>query len=283
MDRAPEVISSDGFHVAIDRDAEVPIGVQLAWALRTRIRDGRFKPNQRLPGLRDLAEAIGVNVNTVRAVYQRLEHEGLIDSQQGSGTFVASTLRRPSAVGTIAADAAREAHATGVDPREVAAALYVASESSSQPVDEPAERRRLLRSQIAGLERTLGELEAGHPGLMPVPSKRRRGAGPTLPGVAELEEVRTELVRRLVILQAAIDAQAPGDGIAGMGERADARERKRVAGGKRAPAGDHKPIDRSKAPTRVTTSGKTNSPTTAAKPKRTPRPRSGTRPAPAGT
>ncbi len=170
----PETIGLEGFGVAIDRDAEVPIGVQLAWALRTRIRDGRFRPSQRLPGLRDLAEAIGVNVNTVRAVYQRLEHEGLIDSQQGSGTFVASTPHRPSAVGTIAADAAREAQATGVDPREVAAALYVTSESPAPPADEAAERRRLLRTQIAGLERTLGELK---PGIPASPRHPLRGAG----------------------------------------------------------------------------------------------------------
>jgi DNA-binding transcriptional regulator YhcF (GntR family) len=270
----PETAGLEGFDVAIDRDAEVPIGVQLAWALRTRIRDGRFEPNQRLPGLRDLAEAIGVNVNTVRAVYQRLEHEGLIDSQQGSGTFVAPVQHRPSAVHAIVADAAREAHATGVDPREVAAALYMTSEYSTPPVDEAAERRRLLRTQIAGLERTLGELEAGHPGLIPAPPPRRRGAGPTLPDVAALEQVRTELLRRLVTLQAAIDAQqAPADGIAAIGKRADERERKRVAAGKsktssraRTAAGEAKPASPTKA-----------------KPKRTPRPQTRARPAPAGT
>lgn len=271
MTRQPETVGLEGFDVAIDRDAEVPIGVQLAWALRTRIRDGRFKPNQRLPGLRDLAEAIGVNVNTVRAVYQRLEHEGLIDSQQGSGTFVASTLHRPSAVGTIAADAAREAHATGVDPREVAAALYVASESSSQPVDEAAERRRLLRTQIAGLERTLGELEAAHPGLAPVPPRTRRNSGPTLPNVATLEQVRTELVRRLVTLQAAIDEQTPSVDMTGIGERADARERKRTAAGK------------PKATAARAAAAGNAQPAPAAKPKRAPRPRAATRPAPAGT
>ncbi len=272
MTKQPESVGLEAFDVAIDRGAEVPIGVQLAWALRTRIRDGRFKPSQRLPGLRDLAEAIGVNVNTVRAVYQRLEHEGLIDSQQGSGTFVASVYQRPSAVRTIAADAAREAQATGVDPREVAAALYMTSESAASAGDEAAERRRLLRTQIAGLERTLGELEAGHPGLMPAPSQKRRGTGPTLPNVAELQQVRTELVRRLVNLQGAIDAQSPGDGIAGMGARADARERKRVAAGK------------SKAPAaRATPAGKTKPVSvTKPKPKRNPRPQTGS-PAPAGT
>jgi DNA-binding transcriptional regulator YhcF (GntR family) len=195
----------DDLQVSIDRDAEVPIGVQLAWALRSRIGAGDLLPGQRLPGLRDLAEATAVNVNTVRAVYQRLEQEGLIDSQQGSGTFVAGAPRRPSVAGTIAAKAAREAHKTGVDPREVAAALYVAGQSPAEPKDAAAERRRLLRMQIAALERTLGEMEASHPGLAPSPAQSHGRSGPALLGANELERVRTLLVRRLSILQTAID------------------------------------------------------------------------------
>jgi DNA-binding transcriptional regulator YhcF (GntR family) len=198
-----------GFGVVIDRDAEVPIGVQIAWALRAQIREGRFRPSQRLPGLRELAERTGVNINTVRAVYQRLEHEGLIDSRQGSGTFVAPSQPTPSTVGTIAGEAARHAHATGVDPREVAAALYISSESlgRSAPIDEAAERRRQLRDQIAGLERTLGELEAGHPGVAPTTSTATRGgSAPRLLEAGELEQVRTSLVRRLAVVQTAIDA-----------------------------------------------------------------------------
>src|SRR5580704_4960727 len=148
--------------ISVDRDAEIPIGVQLAWALRSRIRDGRFQPGQRLPGLREVAEATGVNVNTARTVYQRLEQEGLIDSQQGSGTFVAAVPQQLSTVTAIAAGAAREAHDTGVDPREVAAALYVSPAATRQPGDDEAERRRALRGQIASLERTLGEIEAKH-------------------------------------------------------------------------------------------------------------------------
>lgn len=200
-----EAVESLGLDIAIDRDAEIPIGVQLAWALRTRIRDGAFKPNDRLPGLREVAEATGLNVNTVRTVYQRLEQEGLIDSQQGSGTFVASTPQLSSAVTTIAADAAREARDTGVDPRDVAAALYVSPSSGARPANEAAERRRLLREQIAALERTLVELEAKHPGVAPAASRTHADIGPALLDAAELEQVRTLLVRRLATVQAAID------------------------------------------------------------------------------
>jgi DNA-binding transcriptional regulator YhcF (GntR family) len=243
------MIESSALDITVDRDAEIPIGVQLAWALRTRIRDGRFKPRQRLPGMREVAEATGVNVNTVRAVYQRLEQEGLIDSQQGSGTFVASTPQRPSAVATIAADAAREAHETGVDPREVAAALYVSRGSSAPPADEEAKRRRLLRQQIAALERTLVELEAKHPGVAPSSTHTRAGIGPVLLDAVELEHVRSMLVRRLSIVQGAIDKlgsdERVGEGErAGVTERASARKRKvaarKAAPRQAAPAGSHR-------------------------------------------
>ncbi len=208
IDNAPGAeLDLDG--LAIDRKADVPIGVQLTWALRSRIAEGRFAAGQRLPGLRELAEATGVNVNTVRAVYQRLEQSGLIDRQQGSGTFVAAAPQRAAAVGTITANAAHEARETGVDPREVAAALYVgdAAEPTEAAGAEQSEqaRRRSLRSQIAAFERAVAELESDHPGIAPAPARRRRGIGPALLTVEELTQVRASLIRRLTIVQSAID------------------------------------------------------------------------------
>ncbi|HYB24464.1 MAG TPA: GntR family transcriptional regulator [Solirubrobacteraceae bacterium] len=265
----PGPAPASGLEITVDRDAEIPIGVQLAWALRTRIRDGQFKPRQRLPGLREVAEATGVNVNTVRAVYQRLEQEGLIDSQQGSGTFVAASPPRASAVASIAADAAREAHETGVDPRDVAAALYVSPERPAQSADAAAARRRLLREQIAALERTLGELEAKYPGVAPAAEHAHRGIGPALLSVDELELVRTTLVRRLSVVQAAIDeigserrARTARSGRQGRSARAQRSAR--------APAGAQE--QRTDEEEREDTAGE--------KPSARPRPR--TRPAPAG-
>lgn len=219
--------AEDGLATTIDRDAEVPIGLQLGWTLCARIHEGEFKPGQRLPGLREMAETSGLNVNTVRAVYQRLEQKGLLESRQGSGTFVASTLPRPSAIGTIAADAAREAEAIGVDPRDVAAALYVSTPRDRQApgsgevagvtageanppaaaasARSAAARRRALRDQIATLERAIAAIEAEHPGVAPRPVATRPGPGPTLLSADELERVRSALVHRLAAVQAAID------------------------------------------------------------------------------
>ncbi len=201
----------------MDRKADVPVGVQLDWLLSAQIRDGRLRPGQQLPTLREMAVQAGLNVNTVRAVYRRLEQRGLVESHHGSGTFVAETSPRGGGtLSSIAAHAAHEARETGLDPREVAAALYVAPAPASAPAGPPsdspepseADRRRALRVQIATLERTVAELEAEHPGTAPSPARSRRGIGPALLSLDELAQVRTALIRRLALVQAAIDEQA---------------------------------------------------------------------------
>jgi DNA-binding transcriptional regulator YhcF (GntR family) len=74
--------------VTVDREAELPIGAQLAARIRAALRDGALGAGDRLPSVRELAVSAGVNVNTVRAVYARLESEGLVRSEHGRGTFV---------------------------------------------------------------------------------------------------------------------------------------------------------------------------------------------------
>jgi len=114
--------------LSVDRDSEVPLGTQLGWKLRTLIRTARLAPGTRLPGVRELAEQAGVHVNTVRAVYSRLEDEGLVTSQHGRGTFVAAGAAERAELDRVLTAAAAEASSAGVDPRELAAALFVAGD-----------------------------------------------------------------------------------------------------------------------------------------------------------
>jgi DNA-binding transcriptional regulator YhcF (GntR family) len=251
--------------LAIDRDGEIPIGVQLAWALRARIGDGRLVPGRRLPGLRELAEMLGINANTARSVYQRLEQEGLIDSRQGTGTFVASVAQEPSAVGQIAADAARQARKTGVDPREVAAALYVTAEPPLDAAAHPeghtqraqgrqaGERRRELRAQIAALEQALSEIQAHHPGLIPTPSKPLRHAGPRLLSVEELERVRTGLVRRLAAAEPLLQTQADAKQAVSQGRKSPTRATTATEGAKQPKPSETRKATRARPRTRPST------------------------------
>ena len=80
----------DGLDLTVDRSGGVPLGAQLAARIREAVQQGTLGTGDRLPSVRELAEAAGVNVNTARAVYARLESEGLVRSEHGRGTFVAA-------------------------------------------------------------------------------------------------------------------------------------------------------------------------------------------------
>ena len=73
----------------VDRSSGLPLGTQLVDRIRASVEDGRLGEGDRLPSVRELAEAARVNVNTVRAVYARLEAEGVVRREHGRGTFVA--------------------------------------------------------------------------------------------------------------------------------------------------------------------------------------------------
>jgi len=188
--------------IALDREAEVPLGIQLAWALRSGILSGELPRGSRLPALHRLAEQAGVNVNTIRAVYRRLEQRGLVATRHGSGTFVTGAATGAAALASLLANARDEAQAAGLDLRDVAAALYVDAEQPVQLDEEAAERRR-LRAQIAALEQTLSDLVARRPGFARPPlDEPRRAPRPRLLDVAGLTEQRDALVRRLAEAQA---------------------------------------------------------------------------------
>jgi DNA-binding transcriptional regulator YhcF (GntR family) len=181
--------------LAVDRTSEVPLGTQLIWKLRTLIATGRVSPGDRLPGIREVAETADVNVNTVRSVFARLEDQGLLVTQHGRGTFVAPGVR-PAAILSEMADAAiASAQQAGIDPRELAAVLYVASNAPPAPSAEGLEhreQRRAIRDEIVKLERELGALD-------PLGTLEPAGeAGtPRLLSLTELSSVRDGLATRL--------------------------------------------------------------------------------------
>lgn len=68
-----------------------PIWLAIATALRSDIAEGRYRPGDRLPSEKALAERFDVNRHTVRRGMAQLVQEGLLRTRRGSGAFVAST------------------------------------------------------------------------------------------------------------------------------------------------------------------------------------------------
>src|SRR3954462_14188237 len=110
--------------IALTRDSGIPVGAQLACALRAQDLDRELTVGDRLPGVRELAADTGVNINTVRSVYARLEADGMTRSEHGRGTFVQAVAPAEERLAEVARRALAEATTAGLDPRDVAAALY---------------------------------------------------------------------------------------------------------------------------------------------------------------
>ncbi|WP_420390701.1 PLP-dependent aminotransferase family protein [Marinobacter sp.] len=72
----------------LQSDRGLPAYRLIADMINEDIESGRFQARDRLPPLRDLANALGINYTTAARAYNEAKTQGLIDSHPGSGTFV---------------------------------------------------------------------------------------------------------------------------------------------------------------------------------------------------
>jgi GntR family transcriptional regulator len=79
--------------VTIDSKSGVPFYRQIVEQVKFAIARGDLESGDRLPTVRQLAVDLSINLNTVIRAYRELEYEGVIETQQGSGTFVGA--KRP--------------------------------------------------------------------------------------------------------------------------------------------------------------------------------------------
>jgi len=77
------------FAFTISAGTGSPIFKQIVDQVRLAVVTGRLSPGAQLPSVRTLAERLLVNPNTVAKAYSELAREGIIDSQQGRGVFIA--------------------------------------------------------------------------------------------------------------------------------------------------------------------------------------------------
>jgi GntR family transcriptional regulator len=67
----------------------VPLYRQLIDQVQAAIATGALHPGDQLPTVRQVAVDLEINPNTVMRAYREMEIRGILDTQQGTGTFVA--------------------------------------------------------------------------------------------------------------------------------------------------------------------------------------------------
>jgi GntR family transcriptional regulator len=77
--------------IRIDKNSRVPIYDQIKEQIKGLIHAGQIKTGDQLPTIRELSVELSVNFNTVALAYRDLVNEGVIITERGKGTFVAST------------------------------------------------------------------------------------------------------------------------------------------------------------------------------------------------
>lgn len=69
-------------------DKKRPLCPQLCEQICVNIACGKYKTDERMPSVREMAVEAGVNPNTVQRAYEALETQGVLYSVRGSGWYI---------------------------------------------------------------------------------------------------------------------------------------------------------------------------------------------------
>jgi GntR family transcriptional regulator len=88
MKRSAE-IEVQVFAFRLDAHSGVPVYRQLIDQVQAAVASGALAAADQLPTVRQVAVDLAINPNTVSRAYREMEIRGLLDTQQGTGTFIA--------------------------------------------------------------------------------------------------------------------------------------------------------------------------------------------------
>jgi GntR family transcriptional regulator len=80
--------SKTPFRFRLDADSGVPVYRQIIDQVQGGLASGALASGDQLPTVRQVAVDLAINPNTVLRAYRELEIRGVLDTQQGTGTFV---------------------------------------------------------------------------------------------------------------------------------------------------------------------------------------------------
>ncbi len=76
------------FAFRLDLHSGVPVYRQIIDQVTAGIAAGGLTPGDQLPTVRQVAVDLAINPNTVSRAYRELEIRGVLETQQGTGTFI---------------------------------------------------------------------------------------------------------------------------------------------------------------------------------------------------
>src|ERR1700677_2755732 len=82
------------FRFALDLHSGMPVYRQLIDQVRGGVASGSLNAGDQLPTVRQLAVDLAINPNTVLRAYRELELGGLLETHQGTGTFISAQKMR---------------------------------------------------------------------------------------------------------------------------------------------------------------------------------------------
>ena len=83
------MITRSTFRFRLDNASGVPVYRQLIDQVQAGIATGTLSVGYQIPTVRQVAVDLAINPNTVMRAYRELEIRGVLDTQQGTGTFIA--------------------------------------------------------------------------------------------------------------------------------------------------------------------------------------------------
>jgi GntR family transcriptional regulator len=87
--------SPSPFEFRLDFQSGVPVYRQIIDQVQAGIAVGSLPPGHQLPTVRQVAVDLAINPNTVLRAYRELEIRGLLETHQGTGTFISHRKIRP--------------------------------------------------------------------------------------------------------------------------------------------------------------------------------------------
>ena len=134
------------FAFRLDAHSGVPVYRQMIDQVQAAVATGALKVGDQLPTVRRVAVELTINPNTVARAYREMELRGILDTQHGTGTFVAdhaiehTPAERDRKLKQLVTEFVARAGAQGLTAHDLQQALHQLTPALDQLVTETPEQ-----------------------------------------------------------------------------------------------------------------------------------------------